>query len=99
MAKFKLTNKAVKDLSEIWNYTVDIWSEKQAEKYYILLIDSCSEIAHNPEKGKEYTEIHSHLKGVKMSKHIIFYRIMEIGTIEITRILHESMDIKNNLKI
>jgi len=35
MAQFKLTNNAVKDLSDIWNYTFDAWSESQADKYYI----------------------------------------------------------------
>ncbi|MBI1267480.1 MAG: hypothetical protein GC193_08630 [Cryomorphaceae bacterium] len=37
MATFKFTNRAVKDLSEILDYTVKTWSEKQAEKYYQLL--------------------------------------------------------------
>ena len=31
MAKFKFTNSAVKDLSEIWSYTIDTWSESQAD--------------------------------------------------------------------
>jgi toxin ParE1/3/4 len=30
MANYYLTNKAVEDLSEIWYYTYDEWSEKQA---------------------------------------------------------------------
>ena len=33
MAKYKLTNKAVEDLSDIWNYTFDHWSERQADFY------------------------------------------------------------------
>ena len=37
--------KAVEDLSMIWNYTYETWSEKQADIYYHLLIDSCEEIA------------------------------------------------------
>lgn len=31
MAKYKLTNKAVNDLTRIWNYTIDRWSENQAD--------------------------------------------------------------------
>ena len=27
MAKYVLTNKAVEDLSEVWNYTYEVWSE------------------------------------------------------------------------
>ena len=36
MPRYFLTKKAVDDLSEIWEYTYDTWSEKQADKYYGL---------------------------------------------------------------
>lgn len=98
MAKFKLTNNAVKDLSDIWNYTFEAWSESQADKYYKLILNACAAIAEKPQQGKVYEEIQPELKGVKTSKYIIFYRIMEDKSIEITRILHERMDLKNNLK-
>jgi len=49
MAKYYLTNKAVDDLSEIWDYTIETWSEMQAEKYYDLLMASCDDLANNPE--------------------------------------------------
>ena len=29
MPKFQLTNKAIEDLSVIWNYTYETWSEKK----------------------------------------------------------------------
>lgn len=32
MAEFKFTNKAVEDLSKIWEYTFKAWSENQADK-------------------------------------------------------------------
>lgn len=64
MTKYNLTNKAVEDLSEIWNYTFDYWSERQADIYYRMLLENCREIANKP---------------------------------EITRILHEQMDLKNRI--
>ena len=97
MALFKLTNNAVKDLSDIWNYTFDAWSESQADKYYKLILNACAAIAKKPQQGKVYEEIYPDLKGEKASKHIIFYRVMEDKSIEITRILHERMDLKNKL--
>ncbi len=48
MVKYVLTNKAIEDLSNIWNYTYDNWSEKQADKYYELLILACEAISTNP---------------------------------------------------
>jgi toxin ParE1/3/4 len=98
MAKFKLTNYAIKDLSDIWNYTFDNWSESQADKYYKLILNACAAIAKRPQQGKVYDEIYTGLKGKKISKHIIFYRIMEDKSVEIIRILHERMDLKNRLK-
>ena len=97
MAKLKLTNNAVKDLTDIWNYTFETWSESQADKYYKLILNACATVAKKPQQGKVYEEIYPNLKGKKNSKHIIFYRIMEDKSIEITRILHERMDLKNKL--
>jgi toxin ParE1/3/4 len=97
MAKVKFTNQAVKDLSDIWNYTVDTWSETQAAKYYKLIINACSEIAKKPQIGKDYPDIYPDLKGKIASKYIIFYRLMEDQSIEITRILHDRMDLKRKL--
>jgi toxin ParE1/3/4 len=97
LAKFKLTNNALKDLSDIWNYTVLTWSERQADNYYNLIISECTAISKNPQIGKAYSEIHPDLKGKISSKHIIFYRELDNQTVEITRILHERMDFKNKL--
>lgn len=97
MAKYKLTNKAVEDLSKIWNYTFEIWSEKQADKYYHGLITNCEEIAENPELGKNYDGISKQLLGMKANRHIIFYRMLEKNYVEITRILHERMDLMKRI--
>jgi toxin ParE1/3/4 len=98
MVKFRFTNSAVADLTDIWDYTIENWSEKQADKYYKLIIDRCSEIAKNPKKGKEYNDVYPDLKGQRILKHIIFYRVEDNHSIEITRILHERMDLKAILK-
>ncbi|MDR6969560.1 toxin ParE1/3/4 [Flavobacterium arsenatis] len=97
MAKYKLTNEAVEDLTNIWDYTFDNWSEKQANTYYEMLLENCQFIANDPKIGKPYEEIKENLFGLKANRHIIFYRISEGKPIEITRILHERMDLKNRL--
>lgn len=48
MSKYKLTNKAVEDLTNIWNYSFDKWSEKQADNYYEMLLENCQNIAEDP---------------------------------------------------
>lgn len=97
MAKYKLTNKAVEDLSTIWDYTFEVWSEKQADKYYDGLLSSCEEIGENPQLGKSYKGISKQLLGVETNRHIIFYRILKQDYVEITRILHERMDLKKRI--
>jgi len=97
MAEYKLTNKAVEDLSKIWDYTFEVWSENQADKYYEMLISSCHEIADNPQLGKNYDGIAQSLVVMKTNRHIIFYRTLNENYIEITRILHERMDLKKRI--
>ena len=97
MAKFYLSNKAVDDLSEIWSYTVHKWSEKQADKYYMMLIECCEELLENPKLGKNYFEIGSGMLGYREGLHIIFYRVISKTEIEVVRILHSSMDLKRKI--
>ena len=97
MAEFKLTNKAVEDLSKIWDYTYEMWSEYQADKYYEGLIFKCHDIAEKPDSGKIYEGISKHLLGIKVNRHIIFFRKLNENYVEITRILHERMDLKTRM--
>jgi len=97
MAEYKLTNQAVDDLSKIWDYTFEVWSEKQADKYYESLITNCQEIADSPNLGENYDGITKQLLGIKANRHIIFYRTVNENFVEITRILHERMDLKKRI--
>ena len=97
MAKVILRQEAINDLTEIWNYTLNKWSENQAEKYYTAIKLACQEIGQNPNIGRNYTEISTHLFGLKSGKHIIFYHQISEEEIEVIRILHERMDLINKL--
>lgn len=97
MAEYRLTNRAVEDLSDIWNYTFDNWSESQADHYYQILLENCQEIADNQVRGKNYEGIIKSLFGFRTGRHIIFYRNVDSSIVEIIRILHEQMDLKNRI--
>jgi len=94
MAKYSLTKKAVEDLGDIWNYTFDRWSEQQADRYYQQLLDTCQEVRDNPRMGRNYDGIHKDLKGLKVRRHIVFFRMLNNQEVEISRILHGRMDLK-----
>jgi toxin ParE1/3/4 len=98
MVKYFLTNKAVEDLSKIWNYTYEVWSENQADKYYYQLLNDCQQLAEDQNLGKNYHEISNELFGYASGQHLIFYRILNTNEIEITRFLHSRMDLKNRIQ-
>ncbi len=97
MAKVILRQEAIDDLNDIWDYTFEKWSEKQADKYYATIKIACNGIGENPNIGKEYDGISKNLFGFKSEKHIIFYQIISSKRIEVIRILHERMDLKNRI--
>ena len=98
MAKYQLTNKAVNDISEIWNYTADNWSEIQADTYYDLLLNTCQDLADGKIMGKNYPEINSAISGYRAGQHILFYLSSSNKEILIVRILHVNMDLKNRMQ-
>lgn len=97
MAKLYFTNKAIEDLESIWKYTVKTWSANQAEIYYSLLVESCQKLAAEPTLGKSYEIIAKNVLGFKTGEHLIFYKIVSPQEIEVVRILHGMMDLKNHL--
>jgi len=97
MAKVILRQEAIDDLNDIWVYTVGEWTEKQADKYYSAIEFACTQIGKNPELGKEYNGINKNLLGLRTGKHIIFYQVISKDRIEVVRILHERIELKNRL--
>jgi len=98
MDKYRFTNKAIQDLEDIWNYTVETWSERQADLYYQMLISFCNDIADNPLLGKSYEDITKGLYGIRANRHVIFYTVIAEGKIEVVRILHGRMDLKRRIR-
>lgn len=92
-----LSKKANSDLDDIWYYTVRTWSAEQANRYYNLIFDEINYICTNPESGKPIGHIRKGYRMSKVKSHLIFYKVVN-NTIEIIRILHERMDIKNRLR-
>jgi toxin ParE1/3/4 len=97
MAKVILRQKAIDDLNEIWDYTFEKWSIKQADMYYATIKLTCNGIGQNTNVGKEYDGISRKLLGLKSGKHIIFYQSLSEDRIEVIRILHERMDLKSRI--
>ncbi len=62
-----------------------------------MLLENCQHITDDPSIGRKYTEVKDELWGLKANRHIIFYRKFDDQPIEITRILHERMDLESRI--
>jgi toxin ParE1/3/4 len=96
--KYRISEQAINDLNDIWVYTFHKWSKVQADRYYNLIIGEIEFIADNFLIGKSVEQTRKNYRLTKIKSHLIFYRKVENEVVEIVRILHQRMDIKNRLK-
>ncbi len=92
MPKYHLSEKASKDIKEIWRYTVQTWSLSQAKIYDTTLLHAIENIAENPYTGKPYDHVRRGYRRYTVKKHFIFYKVHG-RIVEIVRVLHQQMDI------
>lgn len=52
MMEYKISEEAANDLENIWFYTFETWSIKQADRYYDLLMNEIEYITENPKSGR-----------------------------------------------
>ncbi len=96
--KYVLSREAKKDLEEIWIYTFENWSLKQADRYINLISSRFKHLIENPTLGKDYSQIRKGYFRSHIKSHYIFYKInRRKNIIEIIRVLHERMDIETRL--
>lgn len=96
--KYRISKQAIDDLNDIWVYTLHKWSKKQADRYYDLIIGEIRFVTDNFMTGKSAEQTRKNYRVTKIKSHLIFYRKVNNGTVEIVRVLHQRMDIKKRLK-
>lgn len=94
---FHLTRKAKEDLLEIAIYTEETWGVKQRDIYLKQIDDTFHLIAKSPNKGRSCDYLKQGYYKYPIGKHLIFYRQFSPEEIQITRILHVSIDIADQL--
>lgn len=97
MAEYIISEKALDDLNNIWIYTAENWSVEQANRYYNMIIDEIEFVTENFETTKDYGNIRKDYRYSKVKSHLIFCKRAENTEMEVVRILHEKMDIKNRV--
>ncbi|NJD39342.1 MAG: type II toxin-antitoxin system RelE/ParE family toxin [Geobacter sp.] len=94
MPVFTLTNMAKADMKEIAKFTQNLWGREQRNLYLQMLDISFHQLAANPLKGKDCSDIRAGYRKLIAGSHVIYYRQTLTDTIEIVRVLHGHMDIE-----
>lgn len=97
MAGFYLTHAAKADLTDIGRYTQKKWGVVQRDKYLTMLDGCFQNLAVEPLKGRDCSDIRDSYRKYSVGSHVIFYRQVADNTIEIVRILHGRMDMERHL--
>lgn len=97
MKKYTLTRMAEKDIREIWKYTVENWGESQAFDYLNGLEMRLEELSEAPDTlGITRPDIKPNYMSCLYKSHIVFF-IKRTNSIEVIRVLHQSMDIPRRM--
>ncbi|NRS90871.1 toxin ParE1/3/4 [Flavobacterium sp. 7E] len=97
MAEYIISEKALEDLNNIWVYTAENWSVEHANRYYNLIVDEIEYVSVSFDKTKDFSNIMKNYKFSKVKSHLVFYKKTENTEMEVVRILHERMDLKNRI--
>jgi toxin ParE1/3/4 len=91
MPSATLSPRAEEDVREIWRYTRETWSERQAQAYVDDLFDMMEALAVEPSRGRAADELGAGLRKQSRASRVIFYRTTQDGVL-IVRVLHTRMD-------
>lgn len=96
--KLRVSTAAQADLDKIWHYTSKKWSIAQADEYYLLLSQEMQNLCANPFIGNNADEIRKDYRVLIAKSHLIFCKITENESINVIRILHQSVNISSWIK-
>jgi toxin ParE1/3/4 len=108
MALFRIARRAQTDFSIILAESAERWGAEARHRYRAALIGGVRQVASDPEGPltRERTELRPDLRSfhlrhlrqasrslrVRRPVHVIYYRAIEPGFVEIVRVLHERME-------
>lgn len=91
VGKYRLTPAAQRDLSSIWDYTVERWDARQAETYVLEIRSAIERIAEQPDRGRLVDTIRAGYRCYAIGSHLIFF-VENDDDVDVIRILHQRMD-------
>lgn len=91
MNRYRLTPAAQRDLSSIWDFTVERWDIDQAETYLTEIRAAFERIATEPDRGRRCDDVRDGYRRYGIGSHLIYYR-QRIDGVDVIRVLHQRMD-------
>jgi toxin ParE1/3/4 len=108
MARFRIAQPAQSDLANILAISAERWGTDGRRRYALFLAAAMRAVAANPEGPltqsrnelspglRSFHVRHARVKAaqakVKKPGHVLYYRAIQPGVIEIVRVLHERME-------
>lgn len=71
---------------------------KPSRQILLWIVSGLSRISGKSNFRQNYDEINKEIFGYNSGQHLFFYRVLIVKVIEITRILHSRMDLKNRIQ-
>jgi toxin ParE1/3/4 len=95
-AAILFSQRALRDLEEIWQYSFDNWGEAKADLYIGAIHDTLHLIAENTGIARHADDVRPGLWRYPAGSHLIFFRLSS-STIRVVRILHARMDVGRHI--
>jgi toxin ParE1/3/4 len=90
--RYRLSPLAEADLEDIWLYTLNNWSLKQANVYYAQLLAAIEGLASGDRIGRDAGDIRPGYWKYGDGRHFIFYAVADDRP-DVIRILDKQMDV------
>ena len=94
---YVLSPRAQADLASVWDYSAERWGEGQAETYVRSIQAAIQTVSADPRRARPCDEIRAGYRRFVVGSHILFYRVVDGGVVDVVRILHQRMDVSRHL--
>jgi len=103
--RIRISRRAVRDIEQVLAHTMRQFGPRQYERYKPLIRDALADIAADPvaSPAKHRPEIRSDARTFHISRegkhagHFFLYRVVEDRFVDIGRLLHDSMEVRQHL--
>lgn len=91
MKQFVVSPAAELDLDDIWDYSAENWSPRQAERYICMIQDTITGLTDGSQPSQTASHIRAGYRRAWVGMHVLFFKESD-EVVDVIRILHQRMD-------